>query len=47
MPDHCIAELVGMNGPAESMKRAIEDARATAHKLRELVSPMRQNTDIY
>lgn len=37
----CIAELVGKNGPAESMKRAIEEERATARKLRQMVSPER------
>jgi hypothetical protein len=40
----CIAEIVGMNGPAESMKRAVEDARMTASKLREMVFPA--NADV-
>jgi len=34
-----LADIVGMNGPAEAMRRAIEDARRTANKLREMVAP--------
>jgi hypothetical protein len=33
-----IADIVGMNGPAEAMLRAVDDARRTADKLREMVS---------
>lgn len=35
----CIAEIIGMNGPADAMKRSIEEARMTARKLREMVNP--------